>query len=431
MPSAMELEERDYFTDRVVLQDPYDYFAALYSKDAVYQPKIRDVMFVTGFEEAIQILRNTADFSSVIAVTGAAVPLPFVPAGDDISDQLERHRHEIPGSDLLVTRDGPSHSAVRSLLTTLFVPSRLKANQAYMEELARETVRKVVAGGKCELIQDVAVPYVTLVIADLLGVPANDRESFREIIAAGPPPGNIDAEEKPHSSAVLEHLARFFAGYIMDRRATPRTDVLTELASAKLPDGSTPDLATIVGVAVFLFAAGQDTSAKLIGNCLRLLTEDKNLQQQLRQDRSQIPGFIEEVLRLQGSTKVTFRVARRKARIGGREIAAGQKLVIALAAANRDPRRWEDPEEFKLGRKKIQEHLAFGRGAHTCIGAPLARTEVRALLDQLLQQTSDISLAVEKHGPPGKRRLNYEASFIIRGLENLYLELQPNTVASS
>ena len=260
MTSAMELEERDYFTDRVVLQDPYDYFAALYAKDAVYQPKIRDVMFVTGFEEAIQVLRNTADFSSVIAVTGAAVPLPFVPAGDDISDQLEKHRHEIPGSDLLVTRDGPPHSAVRSLLTTLFVPSRLKANQAYMEELARETVRKVVAAGKCELIQDVAVPYVTLVIADLLGVPANDRESFREVIAAGPPPGNIDAEEKPHSSAVLEHLGRFFAGYVMDRRATPRADVLTELASAKLPDGSTPDLATIVGVAVFLFAAGQDTA---------------------------------------------------------------------------------------------------------------------------------------------------------------------------
>src|ERR1700733_10191154 len=139
----MLLEERDYFTDRVVLQDPYDYFAELFSKDPIYQPKLRDVMFVTGFEEANAMLRNTQDFSSVIAVTGAAVPLPFNPAGDDISEQLEQHRHEIPDSDLLVTRDGPPRSAVRSLLTTLFVPSQLKANQAYMEELARETVRKV------------------------------------------------------------------------------------------------------------------------------------------------------------------------------------------------------------------------------------------------------------------------------------------------
>ena len=427
----MQLEERDYFTDRVVLKDPYDYFAELYSKDPLYQPKLRDVMFVTGFEEATEILRNTNDFSSVIAVTGAAVPLPFKPAGDDISEQLEQHRHEVPGSNILVTYDGPSHSATRSLLTSLFVPSRLKANQAYMEELAEKTVRDMVARGKCELIQDVAVPYVTLVIADLLGVPADDRESFRQVIASGPPPGNIDAEAQPHSNSILEHLAKYFVGYVLDRRANPRSDVLTQLATAKYPDGTTPDLPAIVSVAVFLFAAGQDTSAKLIGNCLRFLTEDKALQQELRQDRSQVPGFIEEVLRLQGSTKVTFRVARRKTKVAGRDIAAGQKIVIALSAANRDPRRWEEPTEFKLGRKKIQEHLAFGRGAHTCIGAPLARAEIKVLLDRLLQHTSDISLSVEKHGPPDNRRLDYEASFIIRGLENLHLELTPSVGGKS
>jgi len=427
----MQLEERDYFTDRVVLKDPYDYFAELYSKDPLYQPRLRDVMFVTGFEEANEILRNTNDFSSVIAVTGAAVPLPFKPAGDDIAEQLEQHRHQVPGSDILVTYDGPPHSATRSLLTSLFVPSRLKANQAYMEELAEKTVLDMVARGKCELIQDVAVPYVTLVIADLLGVPADDRESFREVIASGPPPGNIDSEAQPHSNSILEHLAKHFVGYVMDRRANPRSDVLTQLAAAKYPDGTTPDLQAIVGVAVFLFAAGQDTSAKLIGNCLRFLTEDKALQQQLREDRSQVAGFIEEVLRLQGSTKVTFRLARRKTKVAGREIAAGQKIVIALSAANRDPRRWEEPTEFKLGRKKIQEHLAFGRGAHTCIGAPLARAEIKVLLDRLLQHTSDISLCVEKHGPPDNRRLDYEASFIIRGLENLYLELQPGAGGKS
>src|ERR1700734_2717471 len=181
----MLLEERDYFTDRVVLQDPYDYFAELFSKDPIYQPKLRDVMFVTGFEEANAILRNTRDFSSVIAVTGAAVPLPFNPAGDDISEQLERHRHEVSGSDILVTYDGPRHTADRALLTSLFVPSRLKANQAYMEELA---------------------------------------------------------EEKPPSDSILEHLARHFVGYVQDRRAHPRADVLTLLANAKYPDGTTPGL---------------------------------------------------------------------------------------------------------------------------------------------------------------------------------------------
>jgi cytochrome P450 len=158
---------------------------------------------------------------------------------------------------------------------------------------------------------------------------------------------------------------------------------------------------------------------------MRFLVESPELQQRLRQDRSLIPNFIEEALRLEGSTKVTFRVALKNTTIAGREIRAGQKLVLALAAANRDPRRWEEPTTFQLGRKKIQEHLAFARGAHTCIGAPLARAEVRALLDQLLLQTSDIRLSVDKHGPPGSRRLDYEASFIIRGLERLHIELTP------
>ena len=378
----------------------------------------------------MQILRNSQDFSSVIAVTGAAVPLPFKPVGDDIAEQLEQHRHEVPGSDILVTYDGPRHTADRALLTSLFVPSRLKANQAYMEELAEKTVRDVVARGKCELIQDVAVPYVTLVIADLLGVPADDRESFKEVIAAGPPPGNIDAEERPHSDSVLEHLARHFVGYIQDRRATrvPMCSRNWRMRSIRMARHPSCRDRRCRGIPV----RRRPGHERQVDRQLFALS-DRRQGSATTTARGPQPGggFIEEVLRLQGSTKVTFRLARRKTKVAGREIAAGQKIVIALSAANRDPRRWEEPNEFKLGRKKIQEHLAFGRGAHTCIGAPLARAEIKMLLDRLLQHTSDISLSVEKHGPPENRRLDYEASFIIRGLENLHLELQPSAGGNS
>jgi cytochrome P450 len=422
----MQSEERDYFTDHSVLKDPYEYFEEMYSKCPVHQLKDRkDVVFITGFEEAIEVLLNTADFSSAVSVPGAAVPLPFEPQGDDISQQLEQHRDQIPGFGLLVTHDGAQHSASRSLLTGLFAPSRLKANEAFMQEFADKMVREAVAKGNCELIQEIAAPYATLVIAALLGVPADDREAFRKVIDAGPPPGNMDAEDKPHSSGVLEYLAGFFFRYVQDRRANPRADVLTELATAKYPDGSTPDLMEIVRLSIFLFGAGQDTSAKLLGNCLRFIVESPELQQRLRKDRALLPPFIEEVLRLEGSTKATFRVAIRKTKIGGKEIPAGKKLVVALAAANRDPRRWPNPKDFKLDRAKIKEHLAFGRGAHTCIGAPLARAEVRVILDRFLEHTSDITLSAEHHGPPGNRQLNYEASFIIRGLEKLFLELKP------
>jgi cytochrome P450 len=423
--ASVILDELDYFTDHAVLRDPYAYFQAVYSKAPVHQPKRRDVVFVTGFDEANEVLRDTATFSSAITVPGAAMPLPFEPEGDDISAQLEQHRSEIPGHEQIVAYDGAPHSATRSLLTSLFVPSRLKANEAFMLKFADELVREKVANGSCELVNEVAAPYVTLVIADLLGVPDDDRESFRKIIDAGPPAGNMDEEERPHSNAVLEHLTRYFLEYVQDRRANPRPDVLTELATAKYPDGSTPELMEIVKLAVFLFAAGQDTSAKLLGNSLRFLVEDLDLQQRLRADRSLIPGFIEEVLRLEGSSKVTFRLARKKTKVGGREIPAGTKMVIALAATNRDPRRWEDPQAFKLDRPKIKEHLAFGRGAHTCIGAPLARAEVRVLLDRLLEHTSEITLSEQHHGPAGNRKLDYQPSFIIRGLEELHLVLKP------
>jgi cytochrome P450 len=274
-------------------------------------------------------------------------------------------------------------------------------------------------------VNEIATPYVTLVVADLLGVPEDDRELFRQVIDAGPPPGNMDDKDKPHEAGALEYMAGFFVRYVQDRRANPREDILTELSTATFPDGSTPDVMEIVRLATFLFAAGQDTSAKLLGNSMRFLVESPELQQRLRKDRSLIPAFLEEVLRLEGSTKATFRLARRNTKIGGKNVPAGKRIVVALAAANRDPRRWADPTQFMLDRDKIKEHLAFGRGAHTCVGAPLARAEVRVLLDRFLEHTSEIRLSEDEHGPPGNRRLDYEPSFIIRGLAKLFLDLTP------
>jgi cytochrome P450 len=415
-------DERDYFTDHSVLLDPYEYFKDMYSKCPVHQLKNRDILIVTGFDEALDVLRNAHDFSSINSVPGAAHPIPFQPTGDDISGQLETHRAEIPGNNLLVTYDDAKHTASRSLLNRLFAPSRLKSNEEYMGSLADKYVRDAVARGQCELINDVSTPYVTLVIADLLGVPEDDRELFRQAIDAAPPPGNMDDSENSTQVTPLEFMAGFFVRYMQDRRANPRDDVLTELATVKYPDGTSPELMEVVTLATFLFGAGQDTSAKLLGNAMRRIAETPELQAQLRADRNLIPAFIEEVLRLEGSSKITSRLARKKTKIGDVEIPAGKSILVALAAANRDPRRWESPDEMKLERPKIKEHLAFGRGAHVCIGAPLARAEVRIILDKFLQHTSSITLSEEHHGKSGSRRLSYEPSFIIRGLKDLHLK---------
>lgn len=417
--------ERDYFTDPSVLLDPYQYFEEMRPRGPVCRLETRDCLLVTGFDECVEVLRNPIDFSSLNSLASSAFPLPFKPEGSDISEQLEAHRDQYVGGDLVVTYDDKRHTDVRALVSRMFTPSRLKANEVFMKEYAAKMVAKVVAAGHCELVGEIATPYVTMVIADLLGVPPQDRQLFEAEIAKGQTVGSIENPDSPTDMSTVHFIADFMARYLQERAANPGDDLLSELATSTYPDGTPPDMRELISLSTFMFAAGQDTSAKLLGNAMRYIVDVPGLQQQLREDRELIPWMLEEVLRLEGSSKATHRVARRDTRIGDVEVQAGTQVIVALAAANRDPRRWgEDANEFKLKRPRIREHIAFGRGSHTCAGAPLARAEVATILNSFFDQTSDILISEEKHGKPGARQYRFEPSFIIRGLENLYLELK-------
>jgi len=417
--------ERDYFTDPAVLLDPYGYFEEMRPRGPVCQLQTHDCLLVTGYEECLEVLRNPIDFSSLNSLASSAFPLPFTPEGSDISAQLEAHRDRYVGGNLVVTYDDERHNNVRYLVSRMFTPSRLKANEAFMRDYAGQLVGKVVANGRCELVKEVATPYVTMVIADLLGVPPQDRVLFEQQIAQGQTVGSIENPDSPTDMSVLEFMGGHFARYLQERAENPGHDLLSELVTIDYPDGSRPDLIELISLAVFMFAAGQDTSAKLLGNSMRYIVDTPGLQQQLRDDRQLIPWMLEEVLRLEGSTKATHRVARRDTQIGGVKVPAGKAVIVALAAGNRDPRRWgADANEFKLKRQGIREHIAFGRGAHTCAGAPLARAEVATILNSFLDLTSDIAISEAIHGKRGARRYQFEPSFIIRGLDNLHLELQ-------
>jgi cytochrome P450 len=417
------LEDRDYFTDYQILKDPYAFLEAIRVHGPVYRQPGTGVVFVTGFDEALEVLKNTDDFSSANCVQGAGAPLPFTPHGADIDGQIEANRSKFLGSDLLVTYDGRPHTFSRALLGRLFTPSRLKANEQYIKNLSEELVKTAIARGHCELIREISVPFVTLVVADLLGVPADDRQHFMETIASGPPPGALDGSD--HQQMPLEFMKSYFTEYVEERRKNPREDVISELANATYPDGSLPDAKEIVSLTTFLFGAGQDTSAKLLANTMKYLVDEPGLQDRVRADLSLVPALLEEVLRIEGSTKTTFRLARRDTRIGAFDVPAGTRVMVALAAANRDPKRWEDPASFVLDRPRAKEHVGFGRGAHVCVGAPLARAELRIIIEDLLKNTSAITMAEEKHGPAGDRRIDWEPSFIIRGIENMYLLFTP------
>jgi len=420
------LIEKDFYTDHDILVDPYAYFEEVRKRGPIFQPPGKDYLIVTGFSEALEIFRNTTDFSASIALQGAGAPLPFEPQGSDIGEQLEGHRSQILGHDLLVNLDGTAHTNLRALVNRLFVPSRLKANEEFIASYSDELVREAVARGGCELISQIATPFVTLVIADLLGVPPEDREFFMDVIRNSPVPGSLNAEDNSHDTAThpLIVMGGYFVKYIQDRIDNPRDDILSELAHAPYPDGTKPKLEDLVNLATFMFGAGQDTSAKLIGNAMRYIVDEPGLQDKLRADPSLVPLMLEEVLRLEGSSKITARLAIKDVVIGGVEIPAGTKIAIALAAISRDERRWENPQQFVIDRPRIKEHLSFGRGAHTCAGAPLARVEVRVLFEKFLEYTSRIDLD-EKHGTTGNRKLDFEPSFIVRGLSELYVKLTP------
>jgi cytochrome P450 len=228
----------------------------------------------------------------------------------------------------------------------------------------------------------------------------------------------------------LSWLDDTFAEYIEDRRRNPRKDVLTDLALGTYPDGSVPDVASVVRTATFLFAAGQETTARLLAVALKYLSEYPELQGELRAHSDRIPGFIEEALRIESPVKADFRLARRNTTVAGVDIAAGTPVMVLNGAANRDPRLFEAPAEFRADRPNAKSHLAFGRGPHSCPGGPLARVEGRVSVERILDRMRNIRLSDEHHGPPGDRRFSYEPTWVLRGLHKLYIEFTPAEEAS-
>src|SRR3954452_5369008 len=382
---------------------------------------------VTGYEEACAVYQDHETFSSANSVTGPFPGFPEPLVGDDVSDQIDAQRDALPFSDQLPTFDPPKHREHRALLMRLLTPARLRENEEAMWQLADRQLDQFVATGKCELVRDFAGPFTLLVIADLLGIPEEDRPEFQEELQGSK--RRVDnlgsTGEGTLSHNPLGFLYDRLARYVEDRRANPRNDVITGMATATFPDGSLPSVEDVTRLAAHLFGAGQETTVRMLAAGLQLLAEQPELQQQLRDDRSLIPDFVEEILRYESPVKGDFRVARVATTVGDVKVPAGTTIMVLNGAANRDARKFENPNEFRLDRRNSRQHLTFGRGIHTCPGGPLARAEGRISFEKLLDRMLDIRIDEEQHGPAIARRYNYAPTFILRGLNRLHLEFTP------
>jgi len=316
-----------------------------------------------------------------------------------------------------VTLDPPVHGRHRALLNKLFTPNRLKENEEFMWSLADRLIDEFADRGEAEFCAAYAGPFTLLVIADLLGVPREDHATFRRWLGrslAGPAGGSAG---QGAGDQLFLNVYPQFTRYIKERRASPGDDVMSQLATARFPDGELPEVIDVVRIAFIMFAAGQETTARLLSTGMRILAEQPALADELRANPEAIRNFIEECLRLESPIKGPFRLALRDTRLAGVEIPAGSILMAMNGAANRDPRVFADGDRFDAKRANARRNIAFGHGEHFCPGASLARTEARISFQRLLARLDDIQLV-------DPSALTYAPSFLIRGLNDLPLRFR-------
>ena len=433
----LDYAKADFYTDVALVDDPHAYFDYLRAKGPVAKLPGRNVYAVTGFDETVAMANDTEHFSTINSVVGGMVVLPFAVAGDDISAELEAARPKIHFSDQIVSQSGKRHTDLRSILAPLFTPSRMKAMEPKLRATADGLIDEFAQAGKVDIVLSYGGPYATLVIADLLGLPDDVRNRFR-LALQGLVPMPMDATHEDMMKNPLAELGKDLFKLLAKRRliqhplmapvralfGAPK-DILAEMAAARFPDGGKPTLIDITSLAAFLFGAGQDTTNRLLAACMKVIATRPDVQQVMRDDPGRIGDLIEETLRLDGAVKSGGRICMKSTTLGGVAVKAGSVMMLSPLAANRDPRRFENPGEFILGRPKIKEHVGFGRGPHTCIGATLARREVAVSIERLLARMGNIRLSPEHHGEAGNWHFQHDPTYVLNSLSSLHLEFDP------
>jgi cytochrome P450 len=371
----------------------------------------KGVFMLSRIDDILELYGDHERFSAIVGPLGPLVDVPRPDPGESWEAVIERRRHEVPLSDQLPALDPPRHTRQRSLAARLFTPNRLKQNEEFILALADQLIDEFVDRGEVEFAGGYAKPFTLLVIADLLGVPRDDHETFRDWL--GGRGGTVgDPRGRHGGDQVFANLAPYFTRYIEQRRASPGDDFMSRIANVRFSDGELPEVIDVVRIASIIFAAGQETTARLLNAGMRILCEQPAVAAQLRDDPSAIPNFVEECLRLEGPIKGSFRLALRDTTLAGVDIPAGSITMAVIGAANRDPLVFEDPDRFDVGRANARRNVAFGHGEHFCIGASLARAEARISFERLLARLDDLRLI-----DPGA--LSYLESFIIRGLNDV------------
>ena len=388
------------------LENPFAIYALLRTVRPVMRMPVEGwdgpgVWFLTRHVEVEQVLRDPR-FSA------ERLRAPF------IRDNLERLpvflRQSVQAMRSMLTMDPPDHTRVRKLVNKAFTPRRIAALRPRVEAVVDELLAPV--RDRMDVIEALAAPLPAIVIAELLGVPPEDHRQFKawaaEIVAGvgGPTLG----ARRDAAAPALQRLFAYLGDIIAARRAAPRDDLISAMVLAQEEDDALSD-AELLATSNLLLIAGHETTTNLIGNGLLALLREPSELARLRTEPGLLPVAIEELLRYDGPVQATIRVAREDVELGGQAIAAGSLLLVGIGAANHDPDVFAEPERLDVGRDP-NPHLAFGFGAHFCLGAPLARLEGEIAFRALLERFPGLAL-------DGDDAPRYRPNPVLRGLTAL------------
>jgi cytochrome P450 len=311
----------------------------------------------------------------------------------------------------MLNMDPPDHTRVRKLANKAFTPRRVAALRRHIEVIVDELLAPVMGRGRMDVIDALAAPLPAIVIAELLGVPAEDHRQFKswaaEIVAGLGQP--TLGSRRTATAPAMQSLFAYLTGIIAARRKEPRDDLISALVLAQEEEDALSDN-ELLATTNLLLIAGHETTTNLIGNGLLALLREPDELARLRRDPNLMPTAVEELLRYDGPVQATVRVAAEDLEIGGHALEKGSLVLVGIGAANHDPAVFADPERLDVGRDP-NPHLAFGFGPHFCLGAPLARLEGEIALRALLERFPH--LALETEAP------QYRNNPVLRGLVSL------------
>jgi cytochrome P450 len=344
------------------------------------------IWFITLYDDAAAVLLDDKRFVRDPALALDAEELARFSSGMPQSMAfLEEH---------MLNKDGDDHRRLRRLVTRAFTPRMVEQLRPRIQELADELIDRVEARGEMDVVEEFAFPLPITVIAELLGIPAADRDRFRVWSNATVTPA-LDPEELAHFSELMDEFVTYLRRLFERRREDPGDDLVSALLQAE-DGGDTLSEQELFSMVSLLIIAGHETTVSLIGNVVLALLQHPDQRAALAADPATIPRAIEELLRYDGPVeRALTRWAAEDVEVGGQTIGRGDAVIVILGSADRDPARFADPDVLDLARDDVK-HVAFGRGSHYCLGAPLARLEAEIALTTLLRRLPRMRLAVSE-----------------------------------